>query len=255
MNARSVLSNVWVIIPALDEESSIGLVLGHLPPVGRVIVVDNGSSDATAAIAKRHGADVVSEPRRGYGAACLRGLEEVWNEETAAPEIVAFVDADFSDHPDELPSIVEPIFEGEADFVLGTRLRGHRESGAMPPQSVFGNALACWLMRLLWKAEYTDLGPFRAIEIEALKSLGMSDTNFGWTVEMQIRVVQQGLRVREVPVHYRRRVGVSKISWTVLGTLKAGTKILYLIGKYGILELFRKRSINTQPEAPTPKNQ
>ena len=236
------LNSVWVIIPTLNEESSIALVLDHLPPVGRVIVVDNGSTDATAAIAKRHGATVVLEESRGYGAACLRGLKEIPpNTISSGPKVIVFIDADFSDHPDELPGVVGPILNGEADFVLGTRLRGNREAGSMPPQSIFGNRLACFLMRLVWKAEYTDLGPFRAITVDALEQLQMQDRNFGWTVEMQIKAAQQNLRVKEVPVSYRRRIGTSKISWTLTGTLKAGFKILFVIAKFAVNDILKRK--------------
>jgi glycosyltransferase involved in cell wall biosynthesis len=192
-------------------------------------------------VALLRGVSVLYEPQRGYGSACLRGLAAI-RESIAAgqkpPEIVAFVDADYSDHPDLLPQLVTPIQNGEADFVLGSRLLGEREPGAMPPQSVYGNKLACFLMRLLFRATYTDLGPFRAIRYDALCTLGMTDRNFGWTVEMQIKATRAKLRTLEIPVPYRRRVGVSKISGTVSGTIKAGYKILYLIAKYGM----RRRS-------------
>jgi hypothetical protein len=203
-----------------------------------VIVVDNGSTDDTAAIARQHGATVVHEPQRGYGAACLRGLaaiRELANQGRPEPAIVVFLDGDYSDHPDQLPHLVEPIFNDVADFVLGSRLAGQREPGAMPPQSVWGNRLACFLMRTLFGARFTDLGPFRAIRYDQLCALGMVDRNFGWTIEMQIKAVRAGLRIQEVPVPYRRRVGQSKISGTVSGTLRAGAKILYTIAKYGIL--------------------
>lgn len=232
------LDGVTVVIPALNEERSLPLVLRDLPKVGSVIVVDNGSTDETARVAVGRGAKVLHEPRRGYGAACLRGLREIREAVVTGdspPEIVAFVDADYSDHPELLPLLVKPIQSGQADMVLGSRLIGEREPGAMPPQSVYGNRLACFLMRLLFGARFTDLGPFRAIRYDALRVLNMTDRNFGWTVEMQIKAARLGLRCMEVPVPYRRRTGTSKISGTVWGTLRAGWKILYTIGKYGLL--------------------
>ncbi len=250
------LARVTVIIPALDEEESLPLVLGDLPQVGQVIVVDNGSTDATAAVAKRCGATVVPEAQRGYGSACLRGLATVRDQierGQEAPRVVVFLDADYSDHPEMLPQLVGPIFAGDADCVLGSRLLGKREAGAMPPQSVFGNKLACFLMRLLFGIRYTDLGPFRAIEYSALESLNMEDENFGWTIEMQIKAGRADLRVREIPVPYRCRVGTSKISGTVLGSIKAGNKILYTIAKYG----FRARRQKPGPSRdgqPTEKD-
>ena len=238
------LSDLVVIIPALNEEASLPLVLEALPPVGMVIVVDNGSRDRTGVVARLGGARVFREEQRGYGKACLRGLDElrrmVAEAEIPAPSIVAFVDADFSDHPNLLPLLVEPIHQGETDFVLGSRLLGEREAGAMPPQSVYGNRFACWLMRILFGHRYTDLGPFRAIDYAKLEQLGMADENFGWTVEMQLKALQAGLRITEIPVPYRCRVGTSKISGTVSGTIKAGYKILYTIAKYG---LFRRAGL------------
>lgn len=230
------LSSVFVIIPALNEESSLPLVLADLPKVGRVIVVDNGSTDTTAKVAVEGGAQVVSEPDRGYGAACLAGLETIRQSIAAgeqAPRIVVFLDADYSDHPDLLPQLVEPIFADDKDFVLGSRLLGEREPGAMPPQSVYGNQLACFLMRMRFGVRYTDLGPFRAINYKSLCDLKMVDRNFGWTVEMQIKAARSKLRFLEIPVPYRCRIGTSKISGTLTGTVKAGSKILYLIAKYG----------------------
>ncbi|HUY90110.1 MAG TPA: glycosyltransferase family 2 protein [Pirellulales bacterium] len=235
-HATCDLSHVTVVIPAYNEEASLPLVLADLPPVGQVIVVDNASTDATAQVAARHGARVVREDARGYGSACLRGLAEIArqvNDGEGAPRVVVFLDADYSDHPDLLPELVAPLFAGQADFVLGSRLLGEREPGAMPPQSIYGNRLACFLMRWLFGARYTDLGPFRAIDYLALCRLGMTDLNFGWTVEMQIKAAGAHLRILEIPVPYRRRIGHSKISGTVSGTLQAGGKILYLIGKYG----------------------
>jgi glycosyltransferase involved in cell wall biosynthesis len=230
------LSGVTVIIPALNEEASLPHVLRDLPAVGRVIVVDNGSTDRTADVAAAAGAMVVPEPQRGYGAACLKGLAVIRNLIDAGqqpPRIVVFLDADYSDDPGGLTKLVEPIFSGAADFVLGSRLLGQREPGAMPPQSVFGNKLACFLMRALFGIRHTDLGPFRAIDYLRLTELGMTDRNFGWTVEMQIKAARQGLRTIEVPVPYRCRIGQSKISGTVWGSIMAGYKILFLIAKYG----------------------
>lgn len=243
------LAGVTVVIPALNEESSLPHVLADLPPVGRVIVVDNGSTDSTGRIATACGAQVVIEPLRGYGSACLRGLAEVRRlvvSGNSAPDILVFIDADYSDHPDLLPVLIAPILRDEADFVLGSRLLGEREPGAMPPQSVYGNRLACFLMRRLFGTIYTDLGPFRAIRYRSLLEIGMTDTNFGWTVEMQIKASRARLRIQEVPVPYRRRIGISKISGTLGGTLRAGAKILYLIGKYGC----RNYSPKTRPAEP-----
>ena len=230
-----MLSTVAVVIPALNEAKSLPLVLGDLPDgLGQVIVVDNGSSDETASVAESLGATVVSEPNRGYGSACLRGLAYLADDVApgGAPRIIVFLDADYSDHPDLLPQLVEPIFEGDADMVLGSRLLGEREKGAMPPQSVYGNRFACWCMRLLFGTAYTDLGPFRAIDYNCLKRLCMCDTNFGWTIEMQIKAARARLRTMEIPVPYRRRVGASKISGTVSGTIRAGSKILFTIARY-----------------------
>ncbi len=231
-------SGVVVIIPALNEEASLPRVLGDLPPRVTVLVVDNGSTDATAEVARRGGATVLHEPVRGYGSACLRGLQHVEQSVLSgspAPRVIAFLDADYSDHPELLPLLVDPIVGGTADMVLGSRMLGKRQAGAMPPQAVFGNRLACWLMRAFFGARYTDLGPFRAIDYRVLRALDMRDSGFGWTVEMQIKAVRQRLRVVEVPVPYRRRIGRSKISGTVLGTIRAGYTILYLIGKHALL--------------------
>ena len=230
------LQDVVVIIPARNEESSLPLVLRDLPRVGQVIVANNGSTDRTAEVASQAGATVADEPQPGYGAACLAGLAELEQGieagTMAAPEVVAFVDGDYSDHVHLLPQLAGPIFADRADFVLGSRLLGDREPGAMPVQSLLGNRLACFLMRLVWGFRYTDLGPFRLIRFDALRRLQMSDRNFGWTIEMQIKAIAAGLRIEEIPVPYRRRVGVSKISGTISGTIRAGTKILYTIAKY-----------------------
>ncbi len=227
---------IVVIIPARNEEASLPLVLSDLPPVSRVIVVNNGSTDQTAAVANQYNAQVVNEAEPGYGAACLAGLAELDRSVSAGvlkePKIVVFLDADYSDHPELLPQLAAPVISGEADFVLGSRLLGIREAGAMTPQSVFGNRLACFLMRRLWGARYTDLGPFRLIRYDLLRALGMKDRNFGWTIEMQIKATAAGLRILEIPVPYRRRIGKSKISGTLSGSIKAGAKILFTIAKY-----------------------
>lgn len=217
--------HVVVIIPAYNEETSLPLVLAELPRerVGAVIVVDNGSEDDTAVVARRGGARVVREDRRGYGRACLAGLAAAAE---LTPEIVAFVDGDHSDHPDELPRLLEPIEAGTADLVIGSRVLGRREPGALLPQARAGNLVAVSLIRWLYGFRYTDLGPFRAVRHDALERLRMRDTGFGWTVEMQVRALQEGLRVREVPVSYRRRVGTSKITGTLRGTVGAGRGIL-----------------------------
>lgn len=240
------LSKVTVIIPVYNEEKSLPLVLEDIPEVGRVIVVDNNSTDHSGELAASFGADVTLERRRGYGSACLTGMRLVKDLIKAgeeAPEVIVFLDGDYSDYPEELVSLVQPIFEGRADFVLGSRLVGVREPGAMPFQSTYGNKLACFLMWLFWGAKFSDLGPFRAITWDGLKQLNMEDKNFGWTVEMQIKAHIQKLRIMEIPVRYRCRVGVSKISGTLSGTIRAGYKILYTIARYRWLTLWgTKRS-------------
>lgn len=218
---------ISVIIPAYNEEKSLPLVLKDLPELNEVIVVDNDSTDATAQSAQMLGARVVAEKRRGYGSACLKGISSL-----SSPDIVVFLDGDYSDYPEEISLLVKPIIDGEKDFVLGTRMILPESRQALLPQSRYGNQLAVFLMRIFFGHSFTDLGPFRAIRYDCLKKLGMQDQDFGWTVEMQIKAVKQGLRIQEIPVRYRKRVGVSKITGTVAGTIKAGTKIIYTIFKY-----------------------
>ena len=220
---------ISVIIPVFNEEKSIGLVLDALPQdrLHEIIVVNNASTDDTAKVAREHGAHVVYEPSRGYGSACLKGIGELDN-----PDIVVFVDGDFSDYPEEIDKLVKPIIEGERDFVLGSRMILPQSQAALLPQARYGNKLTVFLIRLFFGGRFTDLGPFRAIRFDSLKAIGMVDTNFGWTVEMQIKALKQNFRILEIPVKYRARVGVSKITVTVSRTVKAGTKIIYTITKY-----------------------
>lgn len=235
---------IAVVIPALDEEQAIGRVLADLPAfVDRAIVADNGSSDRTAEVARAHGAIVVSEPERGYGAACLAGLEHIGD-----ADIVVFMDGDYSDHGEEMATLVRPIAEGSADMVIGSRVLGVREAGSLTPQQRFGNWLATRLMRLIWGARYTDLGPYRAIAVPALRRLGMADRNYGWTVEMQIKAAVLGLPSLEVPVRYRRRIGQSKVSGTVKGTVLAGWKILSTIARFGIMGWTVPASAGARPD-------
>ncbi len=221
---------VSVIIPVLNEEGAIANVINDIPKslVQEIIVVDNGCTDRTAEIARKHGAKVVREPQRGYGSACLAGIAAI---QTA--DIVVFLDGDYSDDPTEMPSLVQPIQEGHAEFVIGTRIPS--EKGALLPQARFGNKFATFLMRIFFGVRYTDLGPFRAIRYEQLQALDMQDKNFGWTIEMQLKAAKMGMNLREVPVSYRKRIGTSKISGTFLGSLKAGVKILATLFRYRIL--------------------
>ena len=221
-----------VVIPALNEEASLPLVLAQLPrsSVRRIVVADNGSTDATARVAREGGAEVVAATRRGYGSACLAGLAHL--RRTGPPDIVVFIDADYSDHPEELPAVVAPILAGTADLVIGSRVLGRRERGALLPQARAGNLVACLLIRIFYGHRFTDLGPFRAIRWEALERIGMADPDFGWTAEMQVKAVRLGLRCAEVPVSYRRRVGVSKITGTITGTVRAGYKILWTVARH-----------------------
>jgi len=223
---------VDVVIPAIDEERSIGRVLDDLPfeRLREVVVVDNGSTDRTVAVAKKHGATVIHEPRRGYGSACLAGLAHL-RAKAAPPTIVVFLDGDYSDHPDELPLLIDPIIEDRADLVIGSRMLGDNPRDALLPHSRFGNWLAGMMIRTLFGVPMTDLGPFRAIDWKRLEELEMEDVDYGWTVEMQAKAAQRGLRYLEVPASYRKRIGESKITGTLRGSVKASVKIVYTMLK------------------------
>jgi glycosyltransferase involved in cell wall biosynthesis len=219
-----------IVIPAFNEERSIGLVLDEIPRehVREVVVVDNASTDATAEVAAAHGATVLREDARGYGAACLRGIEHTG----ADTDVVVILDGDHSDYPEDLDDLLRPIRDGRADFVIGSRVLGRAQKGALPWNQRWGNWLACRLMRWLFRHRFTDMGPFRAIRRHHLLALNMGDLTFGWNVEMQAKAIIAGLRIEEVPVRYRKRIGTSKISGTVKGTIMAGTKIIGTIFKY-----------------------
>ena len=224
---------IKVIIPALNEEASLPKVLADLPKewVQEVVVVDNGSSDQTAKVAAQGGATVLQEPLRGYGAACLKGIAYL---HAAPPDILVFLDADYSDYPEQLPQVVAPILDRDMDMVIGSRALGSMEKGSMTPPQRFGNWLSSKLLKLIYNADFTDLGPFRAIRWDALQELNMRDLNYGWTVEMQIKAVRKKLKFMEVPVDYRNRIGTSKVSGTVRGVIGAGYKILWTLAKYSI---------------------
>lgn len=224
---------IAVVVPALDEEPSIGGLLSDLASLGLLrstVVVDNGSRDRTAEIATAAGARCVREPRKGYGAACLKGIGTIARE-LPATRIVVFLDADRSDDPSALPSLVAPIREGRADLVLGARSPALSEKGALLPHQRWGNAIVCLSIRLLFGRRFADLGPFRAIALPALERLEMRDTGYGWTAEMQVKAIRRGLRIAEIPVPYRRRVGVSKISGTFSGSTRAALKIGWTVAR------------------------
>ncbi len=223
---------IKVIIPAFNEESSIAKVIEEIPDiVDEIIVVNNNSTDTTAEVAKKAGATVLSEEKKGYGYACLKGLQYITSQ-PIKPNIVVFLDGDYSDHPQELINIIKPVLEQKMDLVIGARAKELRENGSMTPQQLFGNWLATSLMKLLFNANFTDLGPFRAIKYEKLLALQMEDKTYGWTVEMQLKALKYKLSYCEVPVHYKKRIGTSKISGTIKGTIMAGVKIIGWILKY-----------------------
>ena len=221
-----------VIIPAYNEEKSIPKVIRDIPALVRnVVVANNNSTDNTGKVAEAVGAKVVFEPQKGYGKACLTAMDWI-KKQDVQPDIVVFLDGDYSDYPEELTDLVQPILDNKADMVIGSRALGKRESGSMTFPQVFGNWLATTMMKYMQGAEFSDLGPFRAIVWSRLLDLNMIDQNFGWTIEMQIKAHKAGLRYTEVPVNYRKRIGVSKVSGTVKGVFGAGYKIIYTIFKY-----------------------
>ncbi len=243
---------VVVIIPALNEEQSIGIVIDSVrDDVDHLIVVDNGSSDRTAEIARQHGATVVFEPQRGYGAACLRGIEALREIHRHSPFVlfpeprpgasvnrhssfVLFIDADASDHPDDARAILDIMRTSDVGMCLGSRTTGLAEIGSLTPQQRFGNWLSTRLIRLVWGVHYTDLGPLRAVRWDVLERLDMQDRTWGWTVEMQIKIAIYGIPFQEIPVRYRRRIGKSKISGTIVGSIRAGYKILTTIARFAL---------------------
>ena len=226
-------SNIKVIIPAFNEQNGVGNVIGDIPGgmVTEVVVVNNASTDETERVASEAGATVLREEIKGYGRACLKGIEYVGKSVDKA-DIIVFIDADYSDYPGEMVDLVQPILQGDADLVIGSRALGKLERGSMTPQQVFGNWLATRLLKLLYGVRFTDLGPFRAIKYNKLVELNMEDKTYGWTVEMQLKAAKNGFKCIEVPVTYRKRIGFSKISGTVKGTIMAGYKIIWTIFKY-----------------------
>ena len=225
--------DIRVIIPAFNEQNAVGLVIDEIPKqlVSEIIVVDNGSTDDTFEQASNRGATTLKEPTRGYGNACLKGMEHIANS-SAKPDIVVFLDGDHSDYPEQMEDLIQPIVEDKADLVIGSRALGQKEKGSMTPQQVFGNWLATFLIKQLYRVRFTDLGPFRAIRYGSLLTINMQDRTYGWTVEMQLKAAKLNLRTMDVPVDYRQRIGVSKVSGTLRGTIGAGYKIIYTIFKY-----------------------
>ncbi|MCF4100832.1 glycosyltransferase family 2 protein [Gillisia sp. M10.2A] len=223
---------IKVIIPAFNEEASIGKVISEIPKnITEVIVVNNNSTDSTGMVAQNSGATVLEEKRKGYGYACLKGMEYIASQEIL-PDIVVFLDGDYSDYPSEMDTLLKPILKDNIDFVVGARVKKWREEGSMTLPQIFGNWLATNLMRLMFRAKFTDLGPFRAIKYQKLLDLEMQDKTYGWTVEMQLKAIKQKLSYVEIPVHYKNRIGVSKVSGTIKGAIFAGIKILGWIFKY-----------------------
>ncbi len=223
--------HIFVVIPAFNEEQSIGKVIAEIPLIDKknVIVVSNNSTDATEKVALQAGATVLSEQRKGYGWACLKGIDHALGERA---QIIVFIDGDYSDYPEQMTNVIAPILDKNMDLVIGSRALGQKAKGSMTFPQVFGNWLSTHLLKIFYGAHFTDLGPFRAIKVEALKKLQMSDKTYGWTIEMQIKAAQHQLHFCEVPVDYKQRIGTSKVSGTIKGAVLAGIKIIFAVFKY-----------------------
>lgn len=228
-----MLQNVKVIIPAFNEQNAVGLVIDEIPKnlVSEIIIVDNGSTDDTCEVAESKGATVLKESIRGYGQACFCGMTYIANQ-SDKPDIVVFLDGDHSDYPDEMEKLLSPIISNNVDLVIGSRAKGQKEAGSMTPQQIFGNWLATTLIKLFYGISYSDLGPFRAVRYDSLLAIDMQDRTYGWTVEMQLKAAKLKMNIEEISVNYRKRIGVSKVSGTVKGTILAGYKIIVTIFKY-----------------------
>lgn len=229
------MMKVYVLIPAINEESSIGKVINDIPEnlATEIVVIDNGSSDNTIDVAKQSGATVLIEPNKGYGNACLKGMDYIFKYNLDNDDVIVFLDGDYSDYPEEITEVISPIIKNNYDMVIGSRILGNKlgkvSDDALLPQAVYGNRFSTKLIKLIWNYSFTDLGPFRAIKYSALIAMNMKDKNYGWTVEMQIKAAKLKLKCVEVPVSYRKRIGESKVTGTVSGSVKAGVKILWVI--------------------------